>query len=253
MVAEWNGRVVAVARARLVTPREAWGQGIRVDPLSQGLGIGRAITLHWPNVLYGRGARVARVAVVAHNRASLRMMAKSNFRIACRTIRRGWWRRQPPEATSDGPSSVPLRKTRRAASLWHRIQRAAPFAHNGRLVLAGDYYAALTPSRVAAYVRRGDAYEAGSAFCLVDRRGIGLVPRRGWWIVALGGPPRDAAARAVEIRKRAARRGVRELWIDAGRDRRLIRALESAGFTRPAPEDEVVILEARLPLGSGRR
>ena len=250
MVAERDGRVVAVARARLVTPHEAWGQGIRVDPTSQGLGIGRAITLHWPNVLHRRGARVARVAVLAHNRASLRMMVKSNFRIACRTIRRGWWGRLPPGGASDRPLTVPLRKMRSAALLWRWI-RHVPRAHTDRLVLAGDYYAALTPSRVAAYVRRGDAYEAGGAFCLVDRRGIGLLSRPGWWIVALGGPPHLAAALAREIRGRALRRGVRELWIDAGSDRLLVRALEREGFTPPASEDEVVIMEARLPLRRG--
>jgi GNAT superfamily N-acetyltransferase len=253
MVAEQDGRVIAVARARLVTPCEAWGQGIRVDPASQGLGIGRAITLHWPDVLRRRGARVARVAVLADNRASLRMMAKSGFRIAGRTVRRGWWDRRPPRGDGTGRGSVLLRRIGSAARLWRRIRREAPRARTGRLVLAGDYYTALTPSRLSAYVRRGDAYAAGRAYCLVDRRRIGFVPARGWWIVALGGPPRDAAALAREILRRALRRGGRELWIDAGGDRRLIRALETAGFTPPASGEEVVIMEARLPLRPGPR
>ena len=249
MVAEQDGRVIAVARARLVAPGEAWGQGIRVDPASQGVGIGRAITLHWPNVLHRRGARVARVAVLAGNRASLRMMAKSGFRISSRMIRRGWWRRPlpaPPDA--EGRRPIPLRKTRSAASLWRRIQHTLPPPHNGRLVLAGDYYTTLTLSRVAGYVRRGDAYEVGRAFCLVDRRALGLVPRRGWWIVAMGGPPQDTVALARAVLRHALRRGARALWIDAGRDRRLLRALERAGFAPPPAESEVVIMEARLPL-----
>jgi ribosomal protein S18 acetylase RimI-like enzyme len=251
MVAEQNGRVIAVARARLVTPGEAWGQGIRVDPASQGLGIGRAITLHWPNVLHRRGARVARVAVLAGNRASLRMMVKSGFRITSRMIRRGWWRRLLPQPEADGRQPPPLRKTRSAASLWRRIQHE-PASRHGRLVLAGDYYTALTLSRVAGYVRRGDAYEVGRAFCLVDRRALGLVPRPGWWIVAMGGPPRDAAALARAVLTHAWRRGARALWIDAGHDRKLLRALERAGFAPPPAESEVVVMEARLPLPNDR-
>ena len=117
-------------------------------------------------------------------------------------------------------------------------------------MLSGDYYASLTRERIDRYVRRGDAYRDSGAFCLVDRRGIGLIPRPGWWIVALGGPPRAAARLAREIVRRAARRGIREVWIDAGTDRRIIRALEREGFTAPPSWGEVVIMEARLPLPS---
>ncbi len=251
VVAERDGRVVAVARSRLVTPDEAWGQGIRVDPSSQGLGIGQAITRHWPDVLYRRGARVARVAVLADNRASLGMMARSGFRIAVRMIRRGWWGQPLPsarEAAMNGATAV--MRVRRVGPLWRRIQETAALGRSGGLVLAGDYYAALTRVRAAGYVRRGDAYVAGRAFCLVDRRRIGLPRRPGWWIVALGGPSLAAARLAREILSRAVRRGVRELWIDAGGDRRLIRALEGAGFTSPRSWGDVVIMEARLPLRS---
>jgi GNAT superfamily N-acetyltransferase len=252
LVAESDGRVVAVSRARLVTPHEAWGQGIRVDPAWQGRGIGLAITRHWPDALHRRGARVARVAVLGGNIASQRMVAKSGFRAAARSIRRGWWGQplrtaQLPRGASPRPTAM-LRRERRSGSLWRLIRRSPSLARNGWLILSGDYYASLTRARVDRYVRRGDAYVAGSAFCLVDRRGIGLVPRPGWWIVALGGPPRAAAHLAREIVRRAARRGIREVWIDAGPDRRLIHALEHEGFTAPSSWADVVVMEARLPL-----
>lgn len=269
LVAESDGRVVAVSRARLVTPHEAWGQGIRVDPTWQGRGIGLAITRHWPDVLYRRGARVARVAVLGDNVGSQEMVAKSGFHIAARVIRRGWWgqalgtgasvsngrgsggtRRPAPLADRNAPrlGTVPLRRARRSDSLWRLIRESPSFARNGRLILSGDYYAPLTRERVDRYVRRGDAYLAGPAFCLIDRRGIGLVPCPGWWIVALGGPPGAAARLAREIVRRAARRGIREVWIDAGQDRPLIHALERVGFTPPASWGELVIMEAQLPL-----
>ncbi len=257
LVAEADGRIIAVSRARLVTPREAWGQGIRVDPAWQGHGIGLAITRHWPDVLYRRGARVARVAVLAGNRPSLRMMVKSGFRLAARSVRRGWWGQPFPPAPGRGGAAglhgkVPVERVRKAGALWRRLRREPGLAHNGYLVLGGDFYTALTRAGSARYVRRGDAYRAGPAVCLVDRRGIGLAPRRGWWIVALGGPPRAAAGLAREIARRAARRGVREVWIDAGRDRRLVGALEKAGFTAPSTWSEVAVMEARLPLGGSR-
>ena len=250
LVAESDGRVVAVSRARLVTPHEAWGQGIRVDPTWQGRGIGLAITRHWPDVLYRRGARVARVAVLGGNVGSQKMVAKSGFHIAARTIRRGWWGQPVPLADRDAPrrGTAPLRRARRSDSLWRLIRTSPSLVRNGRLILSGDYYAALTRERVDRYVRRGDAFLAGPAFCLVDRRGIGLVPRPGWWIVALGGPPGTAASLAREIVRRAERRGVREVWIDAGQDRRLIHALERKGFTAPSSWGDVVIMEAQLPL-----
>ncbi len=269
LVAESDGRVVAVSRARLVTPHEAWGQGIRVDPTWQGRGIGLAITRHWPDVLYRRGARVARVAVLGDNVGSQKMVAKSGFRIAARAIRRGWWgqrlrtgasgssgrvsgrpRRPFPLADRDAPrhETVPLVRARKSESLWRLICTSPSFVRNRRLILSGDYYAALTRERVDHYVRRGDAFLAGPAFCLVDRRGVGLVPRPGWWIVALGGPPGTAASLAREIVRRAERRGIQEVWIDAGQDRRLIHALEREGFTAPSSWGEVVIMEAQLPL-----
>lgn len=248
LVAEAGGRVVAVSRARLVTPREAWGQGIRVDPAWQGHGIGLAITRHWPNVLHRRGARVARVAVVAGNRPSLRMMVKSGFRLAARSVRRGWWGQALPAAAPASRGNAAVERVRDAGGLWRRIRREPGLARNGFLVLGGDFYAALTRAGVGRYVRRGDAYRAGPAFCLVDRRGIGLVPSRSWWIVALGGPPRDAAGLARAIVQRAARHRAPEVWIDAGRDRRLAGALERAGFTAPSSWGEVVVMEARLPL-----
>lgn len=259
LVAESRGRVVAVSRARLVTPHEAWGQGIRVDPAWQGRGIGLAITRHWPDVLHRRGARVARVAVLGGNVASQRMVAKSGFRIVARSVRRGWWGqplRTGPPPLPDGlpprartaPSRA--RRVRRGGTLWRLIRRSPSFARNGGLILSGDYYASVTRERIDRHVRRGGAYLDGGAFCLVDRRGIGLVPSPGWWIVALGGPPRAAARLAREMVRRAARRGIREVWIDAGPDRRILRALEREGFTAPPSWGEVVIMEARLPLRS---
>lgn len=250
MVAEQDGRVVAVSRARLVSHDEAWGQGIRVDPRVQGHGLGQAITRHWPNVLYRRGARVARVAVLGENVASQSMVAKSGFRVVARTIRRGWWGQPVCEGEAALRAAGQVRRPRTPARLWALVARAGTRAANGRLVLVRDYYVRLTRARTAGYVRRGAAYLASRAFCLVDRRRIGLVPRPGWWIVAIGGPPREAASLACEIVRRAVRHGVREVWIDAGRDRRLVRALERAGFTGPPASEwgEVVVMEARLPL-----
>lgn len=192
---------------------------------------------------------MARVAVLADNRASLRMMAKSGFRTAARMIRRGWWGQplSPPREAAMNRAAAVMR-VRRLGPLWRRIQETAALTQSGGLVLAGDYYAALTRPRAAGYVRRGNAFVAGRAFCLVDRRRIGLVRSAGWWIVALGGPPREAVALARVILGLGVRRGLRELWIDAGGDRRLIRALERAGFTSPKSWDDVVIMEARLPL-----
>ena len=247
MVAEQDGRVVAVSRARLVTHDEAWGQGIRVDPRAQGQGIGRAITRHWPNVLYRRGAQVARVAVLAGNRRSRRMVASSGFRVVARMVWRGWWGQALREARGGAPSAD-VRRARDTARVWSRISKTRALARTGRLVLAGDYYAVLTRARASRYARRGDAYFARRAFCLLDRRRIGLLPCRGWWIVALGGPPRAAAALARAIVRRAARRGVREVWIDAGSDRAIVRALDRVGFTPPRGWDEVLIMAARLPL-----
>jgi GNAT superfamily N-acetyltransferase len=75
------GRPVAVTRVALLSPSEAWLEGIRVDKRVRGLDIAtdlQVAELRWAAAL---GARVVRYGTGAHNQASHRLGARHGFRL----------------------------------------------------------------------------------------------------------------------------------------------------------------------------
>ncbi|MDP2858769.1 MAG: GNAT family N-acetyltransferase [Bacillota bacterium] len=79
-----EGRPAGIARVVMITPREAWFEGLRVDKEFRRLGLGAALTAACIQEARQRGAEVAMMAVDACNAASLRLSERAGFRCIAR-------------------------------------------------------------------------------------------------------------------------------------------------------------------------
>jgi GNAT superfamily N-acetyltransferase len=77
---------VAVSRAQLVTPTEAWLSAARVHPDHRRSGMGSAMNDHAVNWARERGALVARLATERDNQAARSQVLKSGYRVTGRWI-----------------------------------------------------------------------------------------------------------------------------------------------------------------------
>lgn len=82
VVAEVEGRAVAIAQSVLLSEHEAWGQGLRVHPDHRRSGLSRAITADLFGWAREQGATVMRAMVFAWNVAGLGQARSSGYRPA---------------------------------------------------------------------------------------------------------------------------------------------------------------------------
>lgn len=75
-VATVDGKPVAVSRFRMLTPTEAWLEGMRVDPAYRQLGLAKAINDVMLAEAQGRGAAVARLMTESTNAAAIRVIER---------------------------------------------------------------------------------------------------------------------------------------------------------------------------------
>lgn len=74
---------VAMARAQMLGPTEAWLSAARVHPEHRRAGLGMALNDHGVEWARRRGAQVARLAVEEENRAARGQVEKSGYRATC--------------------------------------------------------------------------------------------------------------------------------------------------------------------------
>lgn len=86
LVATLDGRPVGLARSAYLNEREAWFEGLRVDPRHRRHGIARLLTETCLGAARRRGARVARLAVWRWNEPSLSLVRSFGF-VECDRIR----------------------------------------------------------------------------------------------------------------------------------------------------------------------
>src|SRR5258708_6389370 len=75
-VATVDGKPVAVSRFRMLTPTEAWLEGMRVDPAYRQLGLAKAINDVMLAEAQRRGAAVARLMTESTNTAAIRVIER---------------------------------------------------------------------------------------------------------------------------------------------------------------------------------
>jgi ribosomal protein S18 acetylase RimI-like enzyme len=87
LVAEAGGRPVGIVHVLLVTEREAWLEGIRVDPTERRQGIARTLVSQALVAARQRGAEVARLMTSAANTASQQLIARFGFTRVAELVR----------------------------------------------------------------------------------------------------------------------------------------------------------------------
>lgn len=173
-VAEVDGRAAACSYVRLLSPREAFLAGMRVDPAHRRGGLALALTEYCARYAAARGRPVARVIIGWNNAAALAAIQRAGFeRSAAMTL----WERpveDPPPAGSD------VRATAPPAPL--------PAWPPGALWAIGWMVRELTADDVAERARAGLARFHAGGFALLRHAEEHL------WLAWLSG---DAGARAA--------------------------------------------------------
>ncbi len=80
VVAEAGGEAVGLARGALLSPAEAWAQGLRVHPEHRRRGLGAALLEHLAAWAASQGARVMRLSAEEWNEPALTLFAGLGFR-----------------------------------------------------------------------------------------------------------------------------------------------------------------------------
>ena len=194
------GAPVAITRVAMVSPNEAWLEGIRVDPRVRGLGVAADLQVAELQWVAAQGADVLRYATGGENVASHRLGARDGINLLARF--RGWWwsATGSSEEDEDEPSAFDravlevstarrqdaLRRlgdagmvvsTRRddVEDLWHRLSADATFLAAHRLYEARSWaMAELTEALFRRHLERGEV--------IVSRDPS---PQEGWAIAIL--------------------------------------------------------------------
>ncbi|HET7677877.1 MAG TPA: GNAT family N-acetyltransferase [Candidatus Limnocylindrales bacterium] len=181
-------RPVAVARVALVAEREAWLEGIRVDPRVRGRSVATHLQVAELRWAAAQGARVVRYFTGRDNVGSHRLGEHHGFvRLAGR---RSYGRRDEDEGPPLAPEVMPALRMRLAAAglvldpgadagelagWWARLESEATFqAADGLYEARAWALATLTPARFAGHVAAGDVLtvQSGSDWALAILRPI---------------------------------------------------------------------------------
>ena len=79
-VATIDGQPVGVAHMRMLTPTEAWLEGMRIDPVYRGRGLAGAINNEMLAEAMRRGAKVARLITESTNSSAIRLLERGLMR-----------------------------------------------------------------------------------------------------------------------------------------------------------------------------
>jgi len=214
MVAEEEARVVATVTGTMVSPTEAWAQGIRVHPDHRRKGIGTAVSTALWDWARKQGAVVVRLAIDETNAASQAQATSMGFRKVCD------WRRGErvigegsPVPEGNGGRRVPPPERLDAA---HSAEAEPAFLSwsTGELARAAHalfpiewVWRRMTVEHLLVAARNRDLYEGrpGWAIAEVDEERL-LV----YWMETA---PDDAPAMALALVDLAAEAGVAEMRI----------------------------------------
>ena len=256
-----NGRPIAVGRVALLSPAEAWMEGLRVDPAVRGRGVATAFQVAELTWAQAQGAAVVRYATGETNEASLRLGARHGFSAA------GRWRAIRPAEPDGSPAAgaarpailsrlrargLVVREEGEAPGLWERLRDDATFrGGEGLYEWRAWAWQALTPARLASHVARGELLGVDAA----DGRALALLAHErvaGETRVAILGGAAEQARRLIDVVAQAAgRRPIVRLPDGSPLLDGLGPALENAGWR--IGEHTLVLMARPLVDGAGRR
>jgi hypothetical protein len=99
------GRVVAITRVSMLSPTEAWLEGIRVDPAVRGMGVATDLQVAELQWVAAQTAAVLRYATGSNNDASHRLGARDGIVVIARFRNRWWSATGSTEDIQDEPSA----------------------------------------------------------------------------------------------------------------------------------------------------
>ena len=243
VVAEIEGRVVAVDMLSEPRPGEGWFQGLRVDPAYRGRGIALALEVHQLAVARERGLHTLRFMTLATNTPVHKNALRHGFTVRSRFLAH---RLELPASAHSGPlpSGVLRVAPADAAALWARIP-AGPLWAPSTGCLGGDWvFAAFAAEWWPAIVASGAVWRTADEALIVLNPGLRHVsdPDEQWlaWI----DPGADGLAAAVATAGALCTAlGARRLETMWPREPALEAALAAAGW-QPDRDDETMLLFA---------
>jgi len=151
LVATFNDELVGVAKVSLLTPTEAWLQGLRVHEQYRRRGLAWQFLLHCLDAARQRGAQVARLATGSKNVAVHKTAARAGMRRVASVI--------PLEAQALASSEGFASLTRLGSDDWPqvsvRILNSAALVEMGGLYGAGWVWHRLTPDKLRTHLEHG--------------------------------------------------------------------------------------------------
>jgi GNAT superfamily N-acetyltransferase len=125
---------VALTRVAMVSPTEAWLEGIRVDPELRGMEIASDLQVAELQWAAAQGANVIRYATSARNEGSHRLGARHGIELLF-GLRNYWWSPDPDDDPDD-PSAFDPEVREAATALRGRV--LDDLAAEGQVAVAGD-------------------------------------------------------------------------------------------------------------------
>ena len=129
-----DDQVVAVTRLAMMSPTEAWLEGIRVDPEVRGMDVAADLQVAELGWAAAQGANVIRYATSEHNEGSHRLGARHGIELLFE-YRNYWWSHDP-DNDPDEPSAFDPAVRAEATALRKRV--LAALAADDRVAAAGD-------------------------------------------------------------------------------------------------------------------
>ncbi len=129
-----DDRPVAITRVALVSPTEAWLEGIRVDPAVRGMEVASDLQVAELLWVAAQGATVLRYATSARNEGSHRLGARDGIELQF-AYRNYWW---SPDTDGDPHEPSGFDAAIRDAATALRVRVLAALAAQGRVAQAAD-------------------------------------------------------------------------------------------------------------------
>ena len=200
---------LAVSRAQLLTPSEAWLSGARVNPDHRRSGMGSAMNDYGVDWARSRGALVARLATEEDNEAARSQVLKSGYRLT------GRWIYATADAPS-GPRMAPGQRLRAGASIdadaawmfWSQSELAQA-AHD--LISDGWRWRKATRDDLESAVSGHAFYQGPGGWAIAKRSDPGLAVR---WMATIA-PDAPMMLQGIRYLLSDQGLGTVEAWIPA--------------------------------------
>lgn len=230
LVAELEGLPIGIQHVSFPSAREAYLQGMRVDPAVRRQGVATALLRAGLALARRQGARVARLLTRSDNEVVHRMVEAAGFRRATTFVD---WRGTACAGAGRYPEAAVLGDVE---DLWRLIEGSEHFHCSDRAYLADWQALELTNARLAAHVAAGEVYVARRTGQPVAMAHVQWNPEGdSLWAGALFGETSQLAELARQLRAHASHVGALEVVSFVPKVEVVTDALGMAGYDAASP------------------